>query len=128
MVWIPANENPNSGDSHKQSPALDWIRKPYWLSRVIPIVIETRDYKWSNIAALFQVLLVLVNSKPIIDGVNHDKLSGTFPFSDHVMIMGNKGIFTPPYQTDILSAFYLIPLLERWVLHVEMFRVYVLSV
>src|SRR5262245_64860355 len=113
MVWIPAKEKPNSGDSHKQSFAFDWIRKPYWFFWVFNIWIETRDYKWSNIAAFFQVLLVLVNSKPIIDGVKHDKLSGTFPFSNHVMIMGNKGIFTtPPYQAHVLSSIYLIALLD----------------
>jgi hypothetical protein len=76
---------------------------------------------------LFQFLLVLVNSKPVIDGIHDDKLSGTFPFSDHVMIMGKSGVCTLPDGAYILSSFYLISLFRRWVAHVEVFRVYVLS-
>src|SRR5262249_24669153 len=98
--------------SRKELLAFDRIRKSYWIFWVFNIWIETRDYKWSNIAAFFHVLLVLVNSEPVIDGVKHDKLSGTFAFSDHVMIMGNKGVSTLPYQAHILSSIYLIPIVE----------------
>src|SRR5215510_1417820 len=43
--------------SRKELLAFDRIRKSYWIFWVFNIWIETRDYKWSNIAAFFQVLL-----------------------------------------------------------------------
>ena len=91
--------------SKKELLAFDRIRKSYRFVWIIHVGIETRDYKWSNIAALFHVLLVLVNSKPVSDGVKHDKLSGTFSFSDHVMIMGKGGECTSPNQAYICPLF-----------------------
>src|SRR5262249_48144677 len=35
--------------------------------------------------------------------------SRTFPFSDHVMIVGRSGVSAPPDQAYTLSSFYLIP-------------------
>lgn len=111
----------------RNSIAADWICKSYWFSWVIHTWIETRDYKWSNIEAFLRLLPVLVNSNPVIRGVQCDKLPGIFLFYYHVMIMGKEGVFAPPDQTDILSSFYLVSLLKQSSLHVEMFGMYVLT-
>lgn len=65
-------------EHHGKSLAFDWIGKSYWFFLVIHIGIETRDYKWFNIEAFFQFVLVLINSEPVIARVQCDKLSRTF--------------------------------------------------
>ena len=57
------------GESICVSLAFDWIGKSYWFFWVIHICVETSDYEWSNIEAFSQFLLVLIDSKPVIDGI-----------------------------------------------------------
>ena len=64
-----------------------------------------------HIETFSQLLFVLVNSKPVIDGVKHDKLSG--PSLTTVMITGNKGVCTTS-QSRLMSVLFLHDLpLER---------------